>query len=85
MVSLLPASAGIDLLKKSLARLSNLALTSGDFSECSDRSELSCSELADRLLQIEGYTMVVAVGVFWLVGLVRWVFWQKRMYEKIQR
>lgn len=54
MVSLLPVSAGIDLLKKSLARLSNLALTSGDFSECSDRSELSCSELADRLLQIEG-------------------------------
>lgn len=48
--------------------MSNLALTSGDFSECSDRSELSCSELADRLLQIEGYTMVVAVGVFW------WVF-----------
>lgn len=53
IVSLLPVSAGIDLLKKSLARLSNLALTSGDFSECSDWSELSCSELADRLLQIE--------------------------------
>jgi len=82
MVSLLPASAGIDLLKKSLARLSNLALTSGDFSECSDRSELSCSELADRLLQIEGYTMVVAVGVFWLVGLVRWVFGKKECTKR---
>jgi len=80
MVSLLPVSAGIDLLKKSLARLSNLALTSGDFSECSDRSELSCSELADRLLQIEGYTVVVAVGVFWLVW---WVFGKKkRKYTK---
>lgn len=81
MVSLLPVSAGIDLLKKSLARLSNLALTSGDFSECSDRSELSCSELADRLLQIEGYTVVVAVGVFWLVW---WVFGKKKK-ENIQK
>ena len=35
-VSLLPLSAGIDLLKNILAKLSNLALTNGDFSECSD-------------------------------------------------
>lgn len=35
-VSLLPLSADIDLLKNILAKLSNLALTKGDFSECSD-------------------------------------------------
>lgn len=36
-------------LNNSFAKFSNLALTSGDFSECSE-SECSCSELADRTL-----------------------------------
>lgn len=37
-------------LNKILAKLSNLALTSGDFSVCS-HSEWSCSELVERPLQ----------------------------------
>lgn len=45
-----PLSCWKLLLNKSFANESNLALTRGDFSECSD-SELSCSELTDRPLK----------------------------------
>lgn len=40
----------IERLNKILAKLSSLALTSGDFSVCS-HSEWSCSELVERPLQ----------------------------------
>ncbi len=36
-------------LNSSFANVSNLAVTSGDFSDCSV-SELSCSELVERIL-----------------------------------